>query len=89
MSEIIEAIVAEYFPAPDARLINRRVFTEPEFRSALTRAAEGRWVKPGVCLKLCSAHQGMTYSFTVMSAPPVPEVCPICHPEALPTPPTD
>lgn len=43
MSEI-DKIVAEYFEVVDGRICpDWRSITEAEFRSALTRAAEGRW----------------------------------------------
>ena len=45
MSEI-DKIVAEYFEVVDGRICpDWRSITEQELRSALIRAAEGRWVK--------------------------------------------
>lgn len=83
----IEAIVAEYFPAQDARLINRRVFTEPEFRSALTRAAEGRWVHVGEAHRFLQPNGKLSYVASQFN-----EMMPAGNHGLfvkLPTPPTD
>jgi len=46
MSETIEAIVAEYFPDHgNGNSFSYVSLTPVELRAALTRAAEGRWVK--------------------------------------------